>query len=107
VSETLCGNERHPNGPWHAAAPLPSSWQYLRLLDRMRNRKRWGCPCPRDARVPGPAAPRRGITVAEPMTYRKVWEKYRARVRALADLGFIADPASLFIKSRRKDHRGE
>jgi len=49
---TRCGNVRHPDGPWHAAAPLPPSWN-LRERWRQRARRRvYGCTCPARPRPP-------------------------------------------------------
>ena len=51
---TACGNVRHPDGPWHQAAPLPfyGPWwnRKARLAQRRyeRNVERWGCGCDSD-----------------------------------------------------------
>lgn len=38
-----CGNEAHPDGPWHMSDPLATDiWG--RLAQRSR-RRRWGCGC--------------------------------------------------------------
>lgn len=53
-----CGNDRHPDGPWHPAAPLPF-YGGSRLTKRgraqrravrryERNKERWGCGCDSD-----------------------------------------------------------
>lgn len=57
LTETpLCGNERHPMGPWHPAAPIPlqfvwtepDTWTRKARLERRlwrRNTAAWGCGC--------------------------------------------------------------
>lgn len=54
---TLCGNPRHPNGPWHPATPLPfyvgwlslftrRGWELRDEMKRYELRKSvWGCGC--------------------------------------------------------------
>lgn len=44
-SYVQCSNARHPEGPWHIAAPLTAGfWEGLR---QWFNEKRWGCRCHR------------------------------------------------------------
>lgn len=40
-----CGNENHPNGPWHHATPLPSSKQWVERVKQWWRKKRYGCGC--------------------------------------------------------------
>lgn len=42
-----CGNENHPDGPWHVATPLPSTWEREAVRRYDRNVERWGCGCDR------------------------------------------------------------
>ena len=43
VADTLCGNPRHPDGAWHAATPLPTTFRKSAAF-RRRVRK-YGCGC--------------------------------------------------------------
>jgi hypothetical protein len=47
--ECLCGNERHPDGAWHPAEPLPLfSWRTIpERIRQWRRVKKWGCRCRR------------------------------------------------------------
>lgn len=44
--EVQCGNPRHPDGPWHPAAPLPPSWERRERVRQWWRRRRYGCGCP-------------------------------------------------------------
>ena len=54
----LCGNARHPLGPWHVSEPMPFYPGWTAILTRRgrelrrrvrryeRRREAWGCGCP-------------------------------------------------------------
>jgi hypothetical protein len=49
-AKTGCGNERHPDGPWHPATPIPlMTRRWGRKNPAWRryeaNKERWGCGC--------------------------------------------------------------
>jgi len=44
---TECGNEAHPDGPWHPGTPLPASWEWRARFMFWWNQRRWGCGCSR------------------------------------------------------------
>jgi hypothetical protein len=46
IEDVQCGNDRHPDGPWHPAAPLPASWQWAERIRQWRRARRYGCTCP-------------------------------------------------------------
>ena len=47
MSETSCGNPRHPNGAWHPATPHPLySWRNRREVKAFEKRREAnGCGC--------------------------------------------------------------
>lgn len=49
--DVMCGNDRHPDGAWHAAAPLPATWERLERIRQWWRRRQYGCGCPRDVRA--------------------------------------------------------
>lgn len=53
MADVLCGNDRHPQGPWHYATPIPLSYDIPVRLRLWTRKKRWGCACPANAVVPG------------------------------------------------------
>jgi hypothetical protein len=50
--DTFCHNRRHPDGPYHAAAPLPASWQTLAVIEHQARFRAWGCGCPAWGHLP-------------------------------------------------------
>lgn len=51
MSGASCGNERHPDGPWHPSTPLPPSWDGTEYALYAARRAAWGCGCaPADRR---------------------------------------------------------
>lgn len=47
--EILCGNDRHPDGPWHPAEPLPmyTIWTIPEQIRQWWRIKKYGCSCRR------------------------------------------------------------
>jgi hypothetical protein len=69
LPNVLCGNEKHPLGAGHPAAPYVGSWQLRGRLRQWWNLRRWGCRCDRlppsqrpvEDSLPTVHAPRGGI----------------------------------------------
>jgi hypothetical protein len=44
-SYVQCGNRRHPQGPWHASASIPGTWEWAECFIQWLRRRRYGCGC--------------------------------------------------------------
>ena len=63
-TSVACGNDRHPDGPWHPAASVPYSWDWPERIRQGLNRRAWGCACPAAGMFPGEAYLRDRLLIA-------------------------------------------
>lgn len=77
MSGASCGNERHPDGPWHPSTPLPPSWDRTEVALYAARRAAWGCGCAPANERDDVAARASGYRV---VVWRAGWGDWRSTV---------------------------